>query len=321
VKQYLAAPDQYVMRNGPFSFGFLQAGFPAAQVVLCRRALEGKGAGDRRIGKKVGIAWAWAARGRWDSAMGAMAEAAETNPGTYVPRRAALFGFDPVLAVESYGLAVLGAWVGATGPEVADQRRPAALTAIGPLPDERSRADARGRMAWLDGLLGFTRGDRKAIAAAKGDAARSGYSQSEMVEGSLAAFDRALSGDRREAGRALAALEKRCADQEECSHLTPEIAVQRLAAARWLQEAGEIEEAVRLLRWQDARHPANLIVGPVLAGPTFLARARLEEVRGERRRAGEYYRQFLRLYDQPMPSQAHLVEEAKDALAKLGEGQ
>jgi hypothetical protein len=153
---------------------------------------------------------------------------------------------------------------------------------------------------------------------------RSGFAQSANVEGSLAAFDMALSGDRAGAGRALAALEWSCLAQEACGHSTPEIGVQRLVAAQWLQTGGEIEEAVRLLRWQDARHevfagtPGTL--GKTLWGPTFLARAQLEEARGEQRRATEYYQQFLRFYDQPMPSQVHLVNQAKEALARLGEG-
>jgi TolB-like protein len=320
VGQFLAAPDQYGARYGSFSLGFLGQGFPATQAALNRRALERRT--GRRISLQVGSAWAWAARGRWDSAMTAMAEVAATNPGTYVPRRFAQFG-DPIVAVESYGLAVLGAWLGATAPEAADQRRPVALAAIAPLPDEASRAAARARMAWFDGLLGFTRGDRRAIILARGNAARSGYPQSMTVEQSLAAFDRALGGDRRGAGRELAAIEMRCLTQEECSHFTPEMAVERLAAARWLQETGKVEEAVRLLRWQDAAmsdlRGTLYTVGHVLAGPTFLARARLEGLRGERQREGEYYRGFLQVYDQPMPSQVHLVKEAEAALARLGE--
>jgi hypothetical protein len=322
VQQFATVPDQFGDRYGSFSMGFLWQGFPAAQVELNRRRLA-KASGDRDIVLQMGSAWAWAARGSWDSAQMIMARLAELNPGTYVPRRAARFG-DPVLAVESYGVAVLAAWLGATDPEAADQRRPLALKAIGPLPDEGARAEARARVAWFDGLLGLTRGDRRAVALARRDAMQSGFAQSANVEGSLAAFDRALRGDRTGAGRALAALEWRCLAREDCSHYTPEIGVQRLLAAQWLQAGGEIEEAVRLLRWQDARHevfagtPGTL--GKTLWGPTFLTRAQLEETRGERRRAAEYYQQFVRFYDQPMPSQVHLVNQAKEAWARLGEG-
>jgi tRNA A-37 threonylcarbamoyl transferase component Bud32/TolB-like protein/tetratricopeptide (TPR) repeat protein len=320
VREYLRAPDQYGTRYGSFALGLLQEGFPAAQVALSRRALERMGASSRRISNQVGIAWATAARGSWDSAIAAMTKAAEMNPGTYVPRRFAQFG-DPVLAMENYGLAVLGAWLGATSPDVADPHRPAAIAAIDLLPDDSTRAGARARIAWFDGLLAFTRGDRKAISTAGGAAARSGYSQSAMVERSLTAFDRALSGNRAAAGRELADLEMGCLASEECSHFTPEMAVQRLAAAQWLQEAGDVERAVRLLRWKDALIADEMgtlyTIGHVLAGPTFIARARLEELRGDRRRAAEYYRRFLQVYDQPMPSQVHLVGEASSALARL----
>ena len=105
-------------------------------------------------------------------------------------------------------------------------------------------------------------------------------------------------------------------DHDDCNSYVPHIAVQRLAAARWLQEAGALAEASRLLRWQDA--PWNgCSECDVLGGPTFLARARIEVARGDSGRAREYYRQFLRRYDQPMASQAHLVEEANAALARL----
>jgi hypothetical protein len=59
----------------------------------------------------------------------------------------------------------------------------------------------------------------------------------------------------------------------------------------------------------------------VLSGPTYLARARLEELHGDPGRAREYYLQFLRRYDQPMPAQEHLVEEARAALARLSGGE
>ena len=320
VRHYLSSPDEYGAKYGSFAMGLLQAGFPAAQLELNRRALSGGGA-SRRLNLEVGNAWAWAARGAWDSALTTLAELATDHPGLYIPRRFARFG-DSVLAIESYGVAVLGAWLGATPPGQADQRRPAAIAAIDPLPDEKTKQDARGRMAWLDGVLGFTREDRGAIRAARRDAARSGYSQTAMVDGSLAAFERALAGDLKGAGREVAALEEECLNRRECNPFTPHIAIERLAAAQWFQKAGEIEDAVRLLRWQDAWIVGDrtlYTLGDVLGAPTFLVRARLEEARGEPRRARQYYLEFLRRYDNPMPSQAHLVEEAKAQLARLGE--
>jgi serine/threonine-protein kinase len=326
VGQHLAAPEQFGDRYGSLASVFL-AGcnslvclrFPAAQIEINTRRLKA-GPTANQLGFEVASAWAWAARGAWDSATVKMARLAQVNPGTYVPRRRAQFG-DPVLAVESYAMAVLGAWLGATPPETASERRSAAVAAIARLPDDTGRSVAKARLASFDGLLGLARGDREAIKVARRDAANSGYRQAAMVERSIAAFDRALGGDRAGAGRALAALEHACMAQRECDHYTPEMAVNRLVAAGWLQEAGGLEEAARLLRWQDAAttdHRGTLqIVGRVLAGPTWLTRARLEEARGDRRRAEEYYRQFLQEYDAPIASQAHLVEEARAALAGL----
>jgi hypothetical protein len=217
---------------------------------------------------------------------------------------------------------VVGGWLGATDPEVAPPRRPAAVAAIGLLDDEESKRDARARIAWFDGLLAYTRRDRAGIAAARREASRSGYYQTNMVDRSLAAFDRALAGNQRRAGQELAAAELECATQDLCNNFTPHIAVQRLAAAQWLTAAGETDQARRLLRWQDANvwvywGGFPWLLSSALAGPTYLLRARLEELHGQPGRAEVYYRQFLQRFDQPMPSQVHLVNEAQEALARL----
>ncbi|MGH7499359.1 MAG: hypothetical protein ACREL3_10965 [Gemmatimonadales bacterium] len=178
-----------------------------------------------------------------------------------------------------------------------------------------------GRLAWLDGILGFARGDRQAIHAARLATSESGHPQADLIDRSLAAFDRALRGDRKGAGRDLAELEQHCLRHESCQSFTPHIAVQRLAAGEWLREAGEAETASRLLRWQDARGIPWvrwwMNYKSVLDGPAYLARARLAETLGSPSKAREYYEQFLQRYDQPMPSQKHLVEEARAALARL----
>ena len=84
-----------------------------------------------------------------------------------------------------------------------------------------------------------------------------------------------------------------------------------------------MERARLLLRWQEARQWVGwlYILNDVLAAPTYLARARIEETLGNSAQARHYYRHFLRRYDQPMPSQAHLVKEAKAALARIGTDQ
>jgi serine/threonine-protein kinase len=289
----------------------LKAGFPAAQLDLNRRALAtGRAAQPLRTALRAANAWAWAARGGWDSALAIVSEAA-ANPDVR--------GITP-LAFQDYGLAVLGALFGGTAPAVTDAHRSRAMERVVRLTDEESKPWVSVRLAWFDGLLGFARGDRHAIQAARGDAAKSGWNRAQLalVDRSLAAFDLALRGDRKRAGRELAALEEYCILHEDCGSLVPDIAVQRFFAAQWLGEAGDVEQARRLLRWHDAPWPGwAWTSGDVLAGPTYLVRARLEEARGDSALAGDYYRQFLRRYDQPIPSQVHLVQEATAALARL----
>ena len=290
----------------------LQAGFPAAQLDLNRRALKTGRAPERvATALRAASAWAWAARGRWDSALVAMSAAASEPE---------IRGVMP-LAFQDYGLAVLGALVGATAPGLADQRRPAVVAFIDRDTHGEGRQFSQARLAWLDGLLGFARGDRPAIAAARNAVARitgEKGDQLALVTRSLAAFDRALAGDHQRAGRELAGLEEYCVVHEGCGSLVPDIAVQRLFAAQWLGESGDLEQARRLLRWQDAAWWGwSWTSGYALGGPTYLARARLEEARGDSAHAREFYRQFLRRYDQPMPSQAQWVQEATAALAQL----
>jgi tRNA A-37 threonylcarbamoyl transferase component Bud32/tetratricopeptide (TPR) repeat protein/TolB-like protein len=325
-----SSPATEILRHGLLVL--LYEGFPAAQLELNRRA---RGSNDPKVrtALRAANAWAWAARGRWDSAVTLMGEVAAEHPGVIGRLRFSPPVFPPiggpVLAIESYGLAVLGAWLGATAPALADQRRAAAIAAMGTLSDEESKRDGRGRVAWFDGILGFARGDRRAIQTARREAVRSGYYQAELVDRSLAAFERALAGDRKRAGLELAAIEEHCAntnhshsfldETNSCNLFTPHIAVQRLAAAQWLQEAGEVEQASRLLRWLDAIAWGGWLwtLNEALAGPTYLARARLAEAQGEGSKARGYYQQFLQRYDAPVPSQAHLVEEARTALARL----
>jgi len=316
--------DPQALERSNAAFRLLRGRYPAAQIQLNQRALRVRQASPQaRTALQAANSWAWATRGQWDSALAGLEEVARQRPGVLGRERYLPPAFQPisgpVLAIESYGLAVLGAWLGTSDLRTADERRPAALAVVTELPDADSRKDARGRIAWFDGLLGLTRQDRSAIRRARMDAARSGYAQAALVDRSLAAFDVAVSGDRRRAGIELASIEENCADYQNCNFVTPGIAVQRLAAAQWLAEAGEAERARRLLRWQDANALAGWLfaIQQTLAAPTFLLRARLEEQIGDRTRAIQYYGEFLRLYDQPMPSQGHLVEEAKAALARL----
>jgi serine/threonine-protein kinase len=326
-----SSPSSYLAKYGHSDLNLLQAGFPVAQLDFNGRVLR---FGTRlKTTLRASDAWSWAARGRWDSAVTLMAAVARERPGVIGPLRLSPPQFPPIggpaLAIENYGIAVIGAWLGATPPPLAAQRRSAALAAIDGLGDEESKRDARARVAWLDGILGYTQRSRQAIQAARRDANRSGYYQTAVVDRSLEAFDRALAGDRSGAGRELAELEERCLnathmysflpETHSCNWFTPHIAIERLAAAQWLQEAGQVEQGVRLLRYQDAGTWSgwSWTLNNALAAPTALARARLEEAQGEHAIAREHYRLFLQRFDAPVPSLVHLVEQGRAGLARL----
>lgn len=318
---FALTPNEYHRRHGLFGLPLLHFGFTSAQLELNRRALAFGTVSvhpRRRAYVRGTTAIAWAARGQWDSALVTMEKVVAEHPGVLGPREHCI-----VAALENYGLAVIAAWLGAVPPLRAESRRAQAAQAVESVTEEEGRSEWVARLAWFDGLLASTRGDRRALRAAQRDAQRSGYVHAARVGRSLAAFDRALAGDRRGAGEDLATLEDRCLDHNSCDTFlfTPHIGVHRLAAAQWLAEAGDPERARRLLRWQDL-----LVLGgwrwtlhDVLAAPTYLARGRLEEAGGDAERAREHYQQFLMRYQQPISSQAHLVEEARQALARLQE--
>jgi tetratricopeptide (TPR) repeat protein/TolB-like protein len=294
----------------------LQRGFPAAQLDMNQRALGLAGLRRPVRGARlVSSAWSWATRGAWDSALSTMDEAV----GTYDGR----LGWTSV-PVSSYSMAVLGAWLGVVDPAEADRRRIGAMAAIDRLPEDTShwspRHWDRGIVAWLDGLLGFARKDRAAIQTARMEAKRSGYFRADLVDQSLAAFDRALAGDRNEAARQLVAMEEACIGDQGCPSNMPHIAVQRMMAATWLREEGDLEAARRLLRWHDTTWIGwAWTFTDAVSGPIFLMQAEIEVASGDSARAREYYGQFLRRYDRPMPSQVQLVKEARAALAELSE--
>ena len=307
--------DEQLSLRAPIDF--LQRGFPAAQLELNRRTLAMRGLRVQvRAANLAGSAWSWAARGQWDSALVLMDLAVATYQGAFGWRS---------LPVENYAMAVLGAWLGTVDPAEADRRRIAAIAAVGQIREEGSSPrsmlrDTRGWVAWLDGLLGFARRDRQAIQAAREEAGRSGYFRTDLIDRSLAAFDRALAGGRGQAGRELAELEESCLgdEDENCPSHVPHIAVQRMMAATWLRENGDLESARRLLKWHDELWQGwPWVFNDAVSGPSFLMRAQIEVALGDSSRAREYYHQFLRRYDRPMPEQVHLVNEARAAFAGL----
>ena len=82
--------------------------------------------------------------------------------------------------------------------------------------------------------------------------------------------------------------------------------------------SGDSAHAARLLLWHEAGQKGTFWGGSeVTSGLAYLESARLEDARGAPGLADDYYRQFLRRYDRPMPAQLHLVYEAQAAVERL----
>jgi hypothetical protein len=106
-----------------------------------------------------------------------------------------------------------------------------------------------------------------------------------------------------------------------CNPMMANVAVNRLAAATWLLEAGDTAQAARLLTWHEAAIGAWLWSFTYAVTPlAYLMSARIEEAKGDTRSAARHYEQFLRRYDSPVPEQRHLVDEARAALRRISGG-
>ena len=281
----------------PFRYGLL-----AEQIRVSRQVVNAEGPGARQAVHRRLLALSLAGRGAWDSALVAL-------------DRLSTSGTDSRAALRAYGLAVVGGWLGALDRRAGDMRRSAAIAAAG------SDGADLNEVTWLDGLGAATRRDRQALAKARSSLTRSGDSGWAALERSLGAFDAELRGPPLEAGKAMAALE-----WQEAALAAPDfaqhpyaVAVDRIAAARWLAAAGQLDEAARLLVWIDGPyflHPST-VYSIMLTGPVDLERGRIEGRLGHAEPARKYFREFLRRYDLPMPGQRHLVDEARAALGRL----
>jgi serine/threonine protein kinase len=247
------------------------------------------------------IAYSWAARGAWDSALVTMDRAARGNAG-------------PLTGLHGYRLAAVGVWLRAVEPAVAAGWRDRAADAF-----DRMRPEHRAELAWVDGLLAATRRDSAALARAREALQQTRAPEVGLLDSSLVAFARDLAGDRRRARELLVALERdRHYDSNGHPYLT---GVNRLTASRWLSAEGDAAGAARLLTWHEAigdpAHPQALHANALLAPFAYLARARIEEAHGQPVAARAYYVRFLSNYDTPVPAHRALVEEARAALARL----
>ncbi|HEY7635825.1 MAG TPA: serine/threonine-protein kinase [Gemmatimonadales bacterium] len=287
----------------PFAYNFalLGAGYPAVQIEFNRHLLHHGLPPSEASAHLEYIAMGWAQRGAWDSSLSTMEE---------VGRLGVID--DTSTALSAYRLAVTGAWLGALPAARAARVRRAAARLI--RPGDSSR---RGELAYLDGILAATQRDPRALAGAR--AALAGpESNGAILERSLAAFDLALTGDRKAAGSKLAELEWQLADRGggDLEAHPYRRAISRLAASEWLLAAGDTTQALRLLAWHEAITvpvPEKFVFAPF----AYLTKARVAEARGQSEAARYNYGQFLVRYDRPLPPQKGLVLDARAALQRL----
>ena len=105
---------------------------------------------------------------------------------------------DSAAAIESYGLAVVGSWLGAVDQGQVEARRKSAVT----LAHDANRAE----VAWLDGLAAVARRDRRSLAEARAALRATGGPSVNALDRLLAAFDASLAGATGAAGTAMANL-------------------------------------------------------------------------------------------------------------------
>ncbi|MEP7325878.1 MAG: serine/threonine-protein kinase [Gemmatimonadota bacterium] len=247
-----------------------------------------------------------AGRGAWDSVPAALDQYSRSGAPHEFP------------AFEGYALTVAGAWLGGLDADEASRRRPAAARMVEHAGPE-DQSFFRAQLAWLDGMLAWARRDQAGLESSRRDLQAMDEGAGSDWDRSLEAFQLALTGATTQAGEMLAALEwkraERTYDVACCQFLT---ALDRLAAARWLLEAGDRPQAARLLTWNEAwGGVSGSVGGGVFASIAYLERARIEEARDNTALAREYYEEFLLRYDMPAPKARNLVDEAKAALRRL----
>jgi TolB-like protein len=287
----------------------LGAASPATQIRFTQRVLRHGVSPARADGFRTFVPMMWAARGAWDSALALLDETADTD--SLYPR-----------GLQSYGLAVLGTWLGAIPPGEARTRRPAAAKAAAAASTRLARY-LNKELAWLDGIEAMSRGDTAALVSAAAAVHAAGDTLGDSLRDrivDLSPYVLALRGDRSTAGRRLAEVEWKAADRN--PNMGPGVypllrVISRTAAADWLLQSGDTAQATQLLLYREAFMGPfweKLAVLPLLA----FRQAQIEEARGQWALARRDYTSFLICYDMPPPPHLRLVEEARAALGRLG---
>jgi hypothetical protein len=283
---------------------FLRFGFPVTQVEIDRRVLAGGVAARFAPTYQRSLALSWAARGAWDSAYVAAGEMLSGGSGE-------------AEVLNRYRLAVFALWLGAGDRVAVTTAARAAAQAVAGLPADADADAERATLAWLDGLVAVTEGDRRGLAAARA-AAQHLRAPAAYIVRTLRALALRSGGSATQLGEALVAADagERWVGSGPAVR-TQVLSINRLAEADAFLAAGDTARAQRLLVWHEADLNGNNLWPQLFAPLAYDRLARIEQAQGRLALAREHYHQFLRRYDQPVPSLRPLVDEALRALATI----
>jgi tetratricopeptide (TPR) repeat protein len=300
-RSFAAGKDPFL--GMPQDFTFLIWGFGKAQVEYNRRVLRIGVDRERATTMRNGTAAAWANRGAWDSVQSALDDyvASATKEQGAVP------------ASEAYRFTVFGAWLGAVDLSDALTRRTAVARAELRFPGSLSSYHMTVGL-WLDGLRADAERDQEALKLARQALWADTAWFVKSFERSLAAFELGLAGKYRPAADSMVALVRAVAERRGVCCTGAFDAVNRLAASRWLLAAGDTGAAGKIIGELDLADAQQIFFG----GPMYLARARINEALGHKEESRSDYAQFLRRYDLPAETNRYLVQEAREALRRLG---
>jgi len=285
---------------------WIMNGFPREAIDLARRALALGVPGQGADGLRLDLAFAWAARGAWDSALATADDRV---------RRGATGA-----ALDRYRLAAAGTWLGGLSPDRARASRRALTTRF-----ERGAAVDRAEILWLDGLVAVAEGNQAGLATALAALRQLDDSVTYLTVPSLEAFSLWLAGDAAGAGRLLAEREWQATDPFDTRGYGGHVFVQsvdRLAAGRWLLAEGDTVQAQRLLVWHEwGPDWLDGLTGAAFAPEAYLLLGQIEEARGHTEVARAHYDQVLRRYDLAGPGLRWVVSEAEAGRRRVSGGE
>ncbi len=282
---------------------FLLFGFPVTAVEIDRRVLAGGVAARFAPMYQRSLASSWAARGAWDSA--------------YVVAGEMLSGGGEREVMNRYRFAVFALWLGAGDRVAVAIAGRAATQAVAGLPADADADAERATLAWLNGLVAVTEGDRRGLTAARAAAQRIRVPAAAYIVRTLGALALRFGGSAAQLGEALVAADKG-EKWDESVEMKPQVlSINRLAEADAFLAAGDTAQAQRLLVWHEADFNGDNLTPQLFAPLAYYRLARIEQAQGRIGMAREHYRQFLRRYDQPVPSLRPLVEQARSAVATI----